>query len=161
MENNSNRKSQLQMRAVHLLECLDATSTMYIDDISRLFECYVNSAAERGGVSTSYRKILFHLAHEDGLTQLDLVKRSHLTAPTVSVAIKKMENEGFVIRKADKEDMRQVRVYLTEKGKSHDEFIRRISKEIEEKFLSCLSDEEVKQLNGLLRRVLENIVRKE
>lgn len=161
MENNSNKKSRLQMRAVHLLESQDASSTMYINDISRLFEYYVNSAAERRGVSTSYRKILFHLAHEDGLTQLDLVKRSHLTAPTVSVAIKKMENEGLVSRKADEEDMRQVRVHLTKKGKMHDEFIRRVSKETEENFLSCLSDDEVKQLNGLLRRVLENVVGKE
>ena len=96
-------------RARHLLEKDDATPSMYMGDIARLFECRVSGAAERKGVSHGYRRILFHLAHEDGVTQLQLVKLTHLTPPTISVSLAKMEKEGLVKRVADTKDMRGTR----------------------------------------------------
>lgn len=156
-----NDDSEPKMRAMRLLEKDDATPTMYISDIARLFECTVSSAAERKGMSRGYRKILFHLAHKDGVTQLELVKLSHLTAPTVSVALSKMESDGLVKREADKNDMRQIRVYLTEKGRAHDDFIRRVSRETEEQILKGLTDDDITELNRMLRVMLENMVGKE
>ena len=158
-----NRKSdsETKSRAMMLLEKEDATPTMYISDIGRLFEYAVSAEAERKGMSRSYRKILFYLAHTDGITQLELVRLCHLTAPTISVALNKMENDGLVRRVADEKDMRQVRVYLTEKGRSHDAYIRKISKETEDRVLRGLSEKEISELNRMLRIMLENILEKE
>ena len=72
-----------------------------------------------------------------------------------------MESDGLVKREADKNDMRQIRVYLTEKGRAHDDFIRRVSRETEEQILKGLTDDDITELNRMLRVMLENMVGKE
>jgi DNA-binding MarR family transcriptional regulator len=152
-------------RAKHLLEKEDATPSMYISDIAKLFDVTVSNATEGSpvgrGMSRGYRRIIFSLAHEDGVTQLSLVKHTHLTAPSVSAALSKMEQEGLVERRADEKDLRQVRVFLTEKGRAHDNLIRETSHQTEEKMLSCLTEEEIDSLTVILRKILENMVGKE
>jgi DNA-binding MarR family transcriptional regulator len=150
-----------RQRARHLLEKDDAKVSMYISDIARLFDGTVSAAVERKGMSRGYRQILFHLAHEDGVTQLSLAKLTHLSAPTVSVALGKMEQAGLVIRKADKDDLRQVKVFLTESGRKQDEFIREKSDETEEKMLEGIGEEEREQLVNTLRKILINMLDEE
>lgn len=135
----------------------DVTPSMYLNDIAKIFNTTVSRATERMGISQGFRGMLFHLAHEDGLTQLQLVKLTHLTAPTVSVALSKMEKNGLVRREADDKDMRQVRVYLTEKGREHDNFVRSKCRETEEKMLRGVSEEEQKELCKILKKLLENL----
>lgn len=72
---------------LELLESDDATPSMYINDISKVFNTAIVHASDLKGVSHGFRRILFHLAHDDSLTQLQLVKLTHLTAPSVSVAL--------------------------------------------------------------------------
>ena len=62
------------------------------------------------------RKILSILSRKGGLTQNDLVRAIHMKGSTVSVALSKMEAMGFIIRVENPQDLRSIRVYLTEKG---------------------------------------------
>lgn len=140
-----------------VLESRDVTPSMYLNDIAKIFNTTVARATERMGIAQGFRGILFHLAHEDGLTQLQLVKLTHLTAPTVSVALSKMEKNGLVRREADDKDMRQVRVYLTEKGREHDNFVRSKCRETEIKMLRGVTNEEQQELCRILRKLLKNL----
>ena len=45
----------------------------------------LRKAGEIAGMPDGYRTLHFPLAHEDGLTQLELAKSAHLSPPTVSV----------------------------------------------------------------------------
>ncbi len=148
-------------RQKHLLEKEDATPSMFINDISKMFGMSVRRESERVGISHGYRKMLMHLAHEDGITQLMLVKKTHLTAPTVSVALSKMESEGLVTRQADPKDMRQVRVFITEKGREKDDFIREKCHETEKIMMKNISPQEQEQLEIILRKILRNLVEAE
>ncbi len=157
-------------RAMRLLKKADATPSMYIGDISRMFDCIVSGETEKfcseaglsgRGLSRGYRQILFHLSRQDGVTQLRLVQLTKLKAPTVSVALTKMEENGLVKRAADEKDLRQVRVFLTSKGREFDDFIRKKSHETEEMMLSGLSPDEKEQLRSTLRRILENMIGEE
>lgn len=150
-----------KQHGMEMLERDDATPSMYINDISKVFNTTVGRAMERMDISHGFRRILFHLAHNDGMTQLQLVKLTHLTAPTISVALAKLESDKFVIRKTDEKDMRQVRVYLTEKGREHDNFVRRKCRETEEIMLKGITKEEQEQLCDLLKRLLKNLVEKQ
>lgn len=148
-------------RPEKLLEKDDATPSMFINDISRMFGHTVRRETERAGISHGCRKMLMCLAHRDGVTQLQIVKETRLTAPTVSVALSKMEADGLVVRKADEHDLRQVRVYITEKGRQTDDFMRSKCMEVEELMLRNISEEERKQLISTLRKVLRNLVESE
>lgn len=141
-----------------ILEGDDLTPSMYVNDASKLFNTTVARATERIGLSQGYRQILFHLAHNDGITQLQLVKLTHLTAPTISVALVKMEKDGLVRRETDERDMRQVRVHLTEKGRDQDDFVRSKCRETEEIMLKGISDKERKELCRIMKKVVINLM---
>lgn len=144
-----------------LLQKDDATPSMFINDISKMFGMAVKRESERVGISHGYRKMLMCLSHEDGITQLQIVKRTHLTAPTVSVALSKMEAEGLVIRRADEKDLRQMRVFITDKGREMDNFIRHKFEETEEIMLRGVSQQEQEQLLSVLRKILKNLIDEE
>lgn len=148
-------------RAKHLLKNNSGKPSMYINDISKLFDGRISDACEGKGVSRGYRSILRSLSRNDGLTQLELVKEGHLSAPSVSVALTKMEQSGLVRRSIDPDDCRKVRVFLTDKGREHDVFIKKLCHEADEIMLRGFSAEEEDQLNGYLRRILENMLEEE
>lgn len=133
------------------------TALMLCNEVSKMFRNSIRESVDDQRIQGSYRDILFHLAREDGRTQLELARLTHLKPPSVSVALGKLEDEGYVIRRADSIDQRCTRVYLTDKGKGIDEKARDVIKVLEQKAVKGFSDEEIKQLTVLLFRLRENI----
>ncbi len=144
-----------------LLEKEDAKPSMLINDISRMFGHRVRRESERAGISHGNRKLLMELSHEDGVSQLSLVKHTHLSAPTVSVALSKLEADGLVRREADVTDLRQVKVYITDKGREKDDFIREKCHETEEIMLDGISKDEYDSLITTLKKILSNLIDEE
>ena len=107
----------------------------------------------------SRRLILMKLAREDGITQRELVKDSRMTAPTISVALRSLEQEGLVERRGDEDDMRAVRVYLTEKGREIDRMNRNRIQCVDEIMMRGLSESEQQTLMKLLLRMRENLTK--
>lgn len=65
-----------------------------------------------------------------------------------------MELEQLVIRKQDPKDARQIRVYLTEKGRAYDDDMRVIIKELETQVLGKFNKDELKTLEGTLTKLI-------
>ena len=96
------------------------TPPMLVNEISRLFHTRMKGVELEGVMSQdSARLIMRELSREDGVSQLQLTRLTHLKAPTVSVTLRKMEEEGLVLRECDPNDRRAVRVLLTEQGRAH------------------------------------------
>ena len=118
----------------------------HMEKIQRSLESY--------GVQKTQGPILRELSIKEGKTQAELAESMRITAPSMSVNLQKMETDGFLLRKTDEADMRQIRLYLTDKGK---ETAVKAGREIE------LTDKElVKSLNSSekkeLRRILIKII---
>lgn len=132
---------------------------MRIHDAAKLYRERMRRESEHDGLPSSYRMLIFYLAHmEPGVTQLDLVKAAHLKPPTVSVTLQKMERDGIVERKSNEKDLRETLVYLTDKGKAIDERIRSIHQEGDSAALKGLSEDEINTLSSLLNRVIDNLM---
>lgn len=133
---------------------------MLISEISRLMgdkireKCDDNPIQQKSG-----RLLLMELAKRDGRTQLDLVHATHLKAPTISVALQKMEKDGYVTRKPDEYDLRATRVFLTEKGREIDDRIRRRIREEEALAMMDLTESEYETLVKLLLKIKGSILR--
>ena len=56
------------------------------------------------------------LAHHDGISQSDLAEMLHVSRPSVTTMLQRMEQAGTIERRADEADSRITRVYLTEQG---------------------------------------------
>ena len=130
------------------------------NEISRLFRAEMRRIEDTDGVMTQpgAHLVLAFLAAGDGTTQLELVRSTHLKAPTISLILKKMEDEGIVRRETDKNDGRAVRVFLTEHGKSIDREHIKLIKSVDAHALSGISSDECDTLMHLLTKIRNNLI---
>lgn len=93
------------------------------------------------------------LWEEDGLFVGDICTRLHLDNGTLTPLLKKMEKQGFVVRRRDETDERKVRVFLTDEGRAMKERVRDIPRKVS----SCvdLDTEEARTLYRLLYKLLD------
>jgi DNA-binding MarR family transcriptional regulator len=111
------------------------------------------------GVYAGQEMFLWHLWHEEGLTQSQLVERMCVQPPTVSKMLDRLEKAGLVERRPDAENSHLSRVYLTELGKVRQRDVRGIWTTMEQRLTQGLSIEERIVLRRLLLQVHENLKR--
>lgn len=127
---------------------------MLINRASKLFRNHMRIITDKSGLNDTYRPIIMILSHEDNLTQLELVKRTHFSAPSICLTLQKMELEGLIVRKSDEEDKRQTRVSITKKGMEfHNQIINYIC-EIENEIFSEITLEEQEEANKILKKII-------
>lgn len=131
-----------------------------VTELSKLFDSFMRVEMMKNGMKVSYRHLLRPLAVKDGVTQLDLVRISHLKAPTVSTTLRNMEADGLVRRETDKEDARATRVFLTERGREIDNKMRKSVASIDKLFLEGVTAEEQEYLLKVMKRMKENMERR-
>ena len=135
------------------------TPPMLVNEIARLFHARMKCVELDGVMSQdSARLIMRELSREDGVSQLRLTQLTHLKPPTVSVTLRKMEEEGLVLRECDPKDKRAVRVILTEHGKSHNRRVFARLCELDELLMEGFDEAEAETLKKLLLRMRENIL---
>ncbi len=135
------------------------TPGMLFGDISRLFDARVRRETERIGFPQGYRRIVFHLSHNDRLTQNELVHLTHMKAPSISVQLQKMELDGLIKRESDKNDLRKSYISLTKKGSECEKLFISKCQETEKVMFSSFSEQELENLKEVLIRVTENLSR--
>lgn len=135
------------------------TPPMLVNEIARLFHGRMRTYDLDGVMSQESARQLMHQLHRaDGCSQLDLVRLTHLKAPTVSVTLRRMEEEGLVVRHPDELDLRVTRVYLSEKGREHNRLVRERLQGIDAELMQGFSQEETEQLLHFLERMRDNIL---
>lgn len=134
------------------------TEGMLLGDISRLFDARVRRETERAGFPQGYRRIVFHLSHNERLTLNELARLTHMKAPSISVQLQKMEQEKLITRKTDESDLRKSYVSLTEKGRECDSFFISNCEDTEKVMLGGFTAEEKELLKGYLKRIAENLI---
>lgn len=138
------------------------TPMMLMNDCARLFRHQMRKFADDAGVPDGYRTLLMHLAFakkrgEDSIIQYELAKHTHLTPPTVSVTLQKMERDGYITRVSDETDMRQMRVSLTDKGLAVDLANHRKAQELEALATAGMSENDLAELTRLLGILYDNL----
>lgn len=109
------------------------------------------------GVTTSVFPFLRALWEKDGVTQRHIAKRIGVSGATTVVALRQLEQTGYVKRTVDETDARKILVSLTKEGRK---LYGIVIPDIEIVMNACLSDfteQEKLQLRQLLRRFRSNI----
>jgi MarR family transcriptional regulator, organic hydroperoxide resistance regulator len=109
------------------------------------------------GLYAGQEMFLWQLWGEDGLTQTQLGERMCVQPPTISKMIDRMENAGLVTTRPDSEDGRTSRVYLTEQGRSIEQPVSDVFRNLEKQLTHGLSAEERTVLRRLLLQVQKNL----
>lgn len=108
-------------------------------------------------VSAGQWRFLRQLWREDGITQRELSERVGMREPTTVVALKGLEKAGFITRKKTDDDRRKTFIYLTPHAKKLELVLAPMNAEVHEVATRGMTDEEVDTLQGLMRRVIENL----
>ena len=103
--------------------------------------------------------ILHHLSlHEqEAVYPKDLEKRFHLTHPTVSGVLQRLEAKNFIVIEPDRADRRCKRIRLTDRARRCDEAVRQAFETLERLMCSGMSEEEQQTLLRLLDLASANL----
>jgi DNA-binding MarR family transcriptional regulator len=117
----------------------------------------LNAMLSEVGLYEGQHHTLMMLWDKDGLPQVELTKRLGVEPASVSKAVERMEDAGFIQRRPDPEDARANCIFLTEQGRSLEEPVRRILEQAEEQLTAHMSTEERLLLRRLLLQMRENL----
>lgn len=101
--------------------------------------------------------VMLALAETDGLTAGALAGKLGVKAPTMTRTIGRMEAQGFLERRPDRDDARLTKVYLTELGRDRLQIIAEAGQHSEKLATRGLTDKQVRTLMKLLRAVDSNL----
>jgi DNA-binding MarR family transcriptional regulator len=101
--------------------------------------------------------LLSHVSTHPGGRIQDLAESMDLTAPTVSVAVRKLVDSGWLRREEDERDRRASCIFLTERAAK---VVKRVMKQHQEKMarlLDSLTGKEQDQLLVLLEKAINHM----
>ena len=90
------------------------------------------AAAGYPDVRPAYGSLSIPLYEEDGLRQGELARRAQLSKQTLTTMARALERAGLVERRADPEDARATRLYLTTRAREFRPIAERVLAELDE-----------------------------
>ena len=129
-----------------------------IHDVSRLRRVVVDRSLKPLGITRSQWWVLAFLSRRDGMTQTALAVDLDLTKVAIGGLLDRMEDAGFVERRADRNDGRARRVYLTRAGAKMVNTIREKVESTELEILSRVPEEQLNQAADTLRTLKDTLL---
>jgi DNA-binding MarR family transcriptional regulator len=125
--------------------------------ISRALDSIANIEFKEFDLTRGQYLYLIRICENPGIIQEKLAEMIKVDRTTASRAIKKLEANGFIEKRADAANRKIKRIFPTEKGKAISPNISRENEHSERVVLQGLSEEEATVLSGLLQTVRKNV----
>jgi DNA-binding MarR family transcriptional regulator len=127
-------------------------------DVSRLRRSVFDEFMKPMAMTRSQWWILAHLSRHDGMIQSDLANLLDIGKAALGGLIDRLELAKFIERRADDNDRRVKRIYLTSKGTHIISEMRSHSHEMSERILAGLDTEARHALVDMLGLVKKNLL---
>ncbi len=102
-------------------------------------------------------RILYVLWQGDGLTISQISAQTSLANTTLTSMLDRMEKSGLILREPSPTDRRALLIRLTDKARELQRDYDRISQQMNALYYTGFSPEEIRQFEGYLLRVLDNL----
>lgn len=101
------------------LKKIDATTVpvgklLYL--IGKGYMSYVNQNIAQFSINTTQLHLLFEISYQSDINQEKIAERCGINKGAVARSIKKLEDQGLIIRQIDENNRRQNKLSLTQKG---------------------------------------------
>lgn len=118
----------------------------------------MTNALEKMELTASQGHIMGYLAHRrEPPCPRDIESEFHLSHPTVSGLLSRLEQKGFIALRTDPSDRRCKRIYVLEKGRQCHQLMHDTILENERRLVSGFTPEEQAQFADLLKRAISNM----
>jgi MarR family transcriptional regulator for hemolysin len=129
-----------------------------ISDVARLLRTEFDRRVRKLGITRTQWLVLTRLYGNPGASHSELADMLEVEKPTAGRMIDRLEANGWVERRSEKDDRRIKRVYLTAEAERVHKRIWRVAESTVEDALADLTAEEGRQLMSLLLRVKNTMV---
>lgn len=126
-------------------------------DIARLTKKYFDRRARCLDLTRAQWLALSTLNRNPGINQVDLAERLEVEPMTVARLMDRMEEAGWVERRACAEDRRSKTLHLTTRAQAVISKLRAISLKTRQEALAGLSDDEHRTLVAILHKIKHNL----
>ena len=128
--------------------------------VGKLHRGMVEQLTRSIGMHRTQHRILMHLAREGALpSQKELAERLNITPAAVTVALKKIEQDGYIERTLG-QDTRYNELKITEKGRSLVTLTRELFRTADTAMFEGFTAEELDTYVAYLQRMQANIQRR-
>ena len=118
----------------------------------------MTAALEKMDLTAAQGHIMGFLAHQkQPPCPRDIEAEFHLSHPTVSGLLSRLEQKGFIELRTDPQDRRCKRIYILPKGRECHELMHRTIRENERRIVEGFTPEEQEQFGALLHRAIINM----
>lgn len=128
----------------------------YISCIHRNFHKFMSEQLSQYNIGSGQFHVLMLLYRKDGVNQETLATTLNIDKATSARAIKKLEEEGYVLRKRDEHDKRNYIIFLTEKAEKLKPTIKTILKTWTDNLLQDISPNEKDLIYIILEKIANN-----
>ncbi len=128
-----------------------------LHDAARLMRRRFEARASGFGLSAAQWRLLVRVAKEEGVAQARLAELLEIEPISVSRLIDRMQEGGWIERRADATDRRVRTIYPTAKSRAAYAKVKSLAGEVYEEALAGLSPEARRALVGGLARVIDNL----
>lgn len=112
------------------------------------------------GLTIGQPKILDYLKEHDGSNQKKIARACFLEAGSLTTILNKMEEKGLIERRMLNGNRRSFHIFMTEEGKRKQQMVDKAFKEIEQKALSGILEEEYERFLNIYKRIYSNLQEK-
>ena len=119
--------------------------------IGKGYMIYINSHMKKFGINTTQLHLLFEIHCQSDINQEKIAQRCNINKGAVARSIKKLEDNGFVMRQIDENNRRQNKISLTKKGEET------LNESIE--ILKRWEDEVIKKEGYITKELLQQILK--
>ena len=123
---------------------------------TRLFDRML-AEADIDAFNGAQGRILYVLWQQDGITISQLSAQTSLANTTLTSMLDRMEGGGLIRREPSPRDRRALLICLTEKARGLQADYDRISQQMNQRYYQGFTEAEVRQLEGYLQRILDNL----
>lgn len=110
----------------------------------------------RRGGKRGQLKVLKLLKEKGSIIQKELLEILTLKSGSVSETVKKLENQGFIVKEKDESDRRKINITITDTGMKYLDENRKINSEQEKILFTSLSEKEQEDLKRILEKLFSD-----
>jgi len=125
--------------------------------LNRLYDRRLQDALSDLGVAPGQFAPLVMLFEQDGLTQAELCRRINVEQPTMANTLDRMERDGLIERRPDREDRRRATVHLTARAVDMRTAVMDRARKVASQAVHRFTVAEQEQLFTMLARMTENL----
>lgn len=101
---------------------------------------------------------MYIVNHGNGLSQDEITHALEIDKATTARALKKLEDNGYIERKSDEKDKRIKRVFLTKKGESIQDELKKTAEMWEKNVTKGIPEEKMDVFLEVLDKMKENLI---